>query len=215
MILLLFSFLVSTRDSTPQSVAPAPASVDEDKESSELSSVESVARTHPRKRRRTKSPTPPSIYPPSLLENTVREFLALADPASLELLTSLPPPTSASSPSESTSTIPSSRWDILHQDDTVKVCQNSSNKHLYSISAEFTGVPLRKLYEVLTDLDKRTEWDSMCSGVEELEEINLDPGQSRVSLKTASVAWVGMKGLGAIVKAKVSRPLWIFRGIIC
>ena len=71
---------------------------------------------------------------------------------------------------------------------------------LYAIQASFPGVPLRKLFEVLTDIKQRPKWDGMAQGSDELERFEVGTKDGR-EIKGALV-WLAMKGV-ALIKAKV------------
>lgn len=161
------------------------------------------------------APTP-SLYEPHQLDRTLYNFLSITSPSSLPLLPPLPPlpPPSLSSPLlPSRASLPT--WTLLHSAPlsplNLKVLQHPTTKSLYAISAEFPNVPLRNLLEVLTSVEKRSEWDTMCLGGETLErftERDIDgeeEGVGREGGRRGSVGWIGMKGV-AIIKAKVRFP---------
>ena len=93
--------------------------------------------------------------------------------------------------------------------------QHPSTSTLYAICARFPKVPLRNLYEVLTTIERRKEWDGMCSGSKTVQEVDVefptvggaekDEKSEGVTGKIrrvkGNVVWIGMKGV-ALIKAK-------------
>lgn len=140
-----------------------------------------------RKARR-RAAAPVSRYTPQLLDSTLWNLLSITEPSYLHLLPDLPRnpliPTSA----------PLSSWTSLLSTPNLSVLQHPSTKSLYAISATYADVTLRQLFETLTQVEKRLEWDGMCAGSESLEEV-------LVGNRKGSVSWLGMKGV-AVVKAK-------------
>lgn len=165
----------------------------------------SVKRRHPPR----PSPSKPASrktndrYPIPLLDGIVARFLACTSPEHLSLLPS--PPTT---PSEH---ITLSSWKVLHEAAGLRVLQHPSTPSLYGICAEFPEVPLRNLFEVLTNVESRTKWDGMCAEAREVEEVEVDvpldgEGQpGKVKEVRGNVVWIGMKGM-ALIKPKVSLP---------
>lgn len=143
-----------------------------------------------RKTRKVTVEAPPSIYPAVLLDTTLYNFLSITTPNVLSLL---PPP--VANPSIK---IPSSsslqNWTSLLDTPTIQVLQHPTTKTLYAICATYPDVSLRKLFETLTTVEKRLEWDSMCCGSEQIEEFE-------VGGRRGSTSWLGMTGVGPL-KAK-------------
>lgn len=90
--------------------------------------------------------------------------------------------------------------------------KHPSTNGLYALCAQFRGVPVRKLYEVLTNIGDRTTWDRMCQAAEEIEELEVDvPAENGAEAEKeghrmlrGNVVWLGMKGM-ALLKPKVGR----------
>ena len=66
-----------------------------------------------------------------------------------------------------------STWTTLYDVAPNRVLQHPTTKTLYAIQAEFEDVPLRNLFETLCDVEQRRNWDSMCSGVEKIAEVEV------------------------------------------
>lgn len=148
-----------------------------------------------------------SLFTPAVCDTIVAKFLAATEPDYLKLLppSAVDAATSASGPST-----PLSDWTILHTAEGLTVRQHpETKKMLYAIQATFPNVPLRKLFEVLTDINQRPKWDGMASGSEEIERFEIGTQDGR-EVKGALV-WLAMKGV-ALIKAKVGwhGPLWNF-----
>lgn len=140
------------------------------------------------RRRRSSLPVPPA-----LLDTTLTNFLSITEPS----YTSLLPPSTSPSTLKLPESAALSTWKSLYETATLQVLQHPTTKTLYAICAKFEDVPIRKLFETLCTVEKRIEWDGMCSGVEAIEAVE-------VGGRKGSVAWLGMKGV-AVIKAKVSR----------
>lgn len=164
------------------------------------------------KRRRRSAPQPKSKtddrFPGPLLDGVVAKFLSCTSPDYLKLL-----PSSASSDPPAPAA-PLASWKSLHEMDDLQVKQHPSTSTLYAICARFPNVPLRNLYEVLTTIERRKEWDSMCSGSKTIQEVDVElpavggakKDEEKVDGKVrrvkGNVVWIGMKGV-ALIKAKV------------
>lgn len=142
-------------------------------------------------------PTPKSNdrFSASLLDSVVAKFLTCTAPEHLPLI----PITSSAEPST-----PLSAWTTLHEAESLKVLRHPSTSGLYAICANFPGVPVRKLYEVLTNIGQRTTWDRMCAAAEEIEDVEVDAEAKEQGYRMlrGNVVWVGMKGM-ALLKPKV------------
>ncbi|GAA5820587.1 hypothetical protein JCM11251_003064 [Rhodosporidiobolus azoricus] len=131
------------------------------------------------------SPLPP--FPASKLDDTVANFLSITDPAFLVYLPGVKP----------TTTIPPApltAWTSTYSAGDIEVLQHPQQKALFGICATYPAVPLRSLYEVLSDVNSRAVWDSMTSGAEEVEKFETEG-------RKANVCHMKMKGM-AMVKAK-------------
>jgi hypothetical protein len=150
-------------------------------------------KTSKRKGKKAAVVAPPSLFPPALLDTTLTNFLSITEPS----YTSLLPPSTSPSTLKLPESAALSTWKSLYETATLQVLQHPTTKTLYAICAKFEDVPIRKLFETLCTVEKRIEWDGMCSGVEAIEAVE-------VGGRKGSVAWLGMKGV-AVIKAKVSR----------
>ncbi|GAA5872065.1 hypothetical protein JCM8547_003088 [Rhodosporidiobolus lusitaniae] len=135
-------------------------------------------------------PAPPPAVPPPLplakLDDTVANFLAITEPAFLAYL-----------PVKPTTSIPPaalSSWTSTYSAGEIEVLQHPTLKSLFGICSTYPEVPLRALYEVLTDIEKRAEWDSMTQGAEEIVRWENEG-------KRANIMHMRMKGM-PMVKAK-------------
>lgn len=150
-------------------------------------------------------------FPAPLLDSVVARFLSCTSPEHLNLL---PSSSSADPPAAST---PLSAWKSLYETEDLQVKQYPSTSTLYAICARFPNVPLRNLYEVLTTIERRKEWDSMCSGSKTVQEVDVEfpavagaekgekveSSGGKIRRVKGNVVWIGMKGV-ALIKAKVS-----------
>ncbi|GAA5961122.1 hypothetical protein JCM3765_001234 [Sporobolomyces pararoseus] len=144
--------------------------------------------------RRTKLPTlpssPPSAPPPfpaEKLDENVANFISTVEPSFLSHVPEARPTTKIPPASLST-------WTNLFEQDSITVLQHPSIKTLYGIGAHFPDVPIRKLYEVLVDLNSRSTWDTMTSGADEIERFEVEG-------RKANISHMKMKGM-PLVKAK-------------
>lgn len=141
-----------------------------------------------KKSRKVTQPAPPSLYPPALLDSITANFLSITEPQYLPLLP--PSTTSIVLPSS----VPLAQWKALLDTPTLRVLQHPTTSTLYAIVSVFTDLPIRSLFETLTDVPKRLEWDGMCCGSESIEEFECGG-------RRGSSSWLGMSRVGPI-KAK-------------
>ena len=127
----------------------------------------------------------PSLYHPVALDAIVSNFLAITEPSFLPLL----PPTNSTFPSSALS-----EWKVLLDTPTLRVLQHPTTSTMYAITCVFPDLPVRSLFETLTDVKKRVEWDGMCCGSEMIEEFECGG-------RRGSSSWLGMSRVGPI-KAK-------------
>ncbi|GAA6044165.1 hypothetical protein JCM8097_003731 [Rhodosporidiobolus ruineniae] len=130
---------------------------------------------------------PPPPYPAEKLDETVANFLSITAPdflpyVSLKPTTTIPP-------------APLAAWTTTYSAADISVIQHPTLKSLFGICATYPDVPLKALYEVLTDVEKRAGWDSMTQSAEEIERFEVASG------RRANCMRMCMKGM-AMVKAK-------------
>jgi hypothetical protein len=125
-------------------------------------------------------PSSPPPFPVEKLDENVANFISTVEPSFLSHVPDSRPTTKIPPASLST-------WTNLFEQDSIYVLQHPSNKFLYGIGAHFPDVPIKKLYEVLVDLNSRATWDSMTSGADEIERFE-------VQGKRANVSHMKMKG---------------------
>ncbi|GAA5887872.1 hypothetical protein JCM6882_000783 [Rhodosporidiobolus microsporus] len=146
----------------------------------------------PRSHHHLAGPTPVVVAPPppfsaTKLDETVANFVSITDPAFLAYLPGVKP----------TTTIPPApltAWTTTYSAGDIEVVQHPTLKSLFGICATYPDVPLRALYEVLTNVNERARWDSMTQGAEEVEKFEAGG-------KKANCMHMKMKGM-AMVKAK-------------
>lgn len=204
------SNLFGRRAKTKFKAKDAPASLPAAIAAAESTPTPAAAATPNRRRapiRRTSPSTAPSTpksndrFPSSLLDGVVAKFLACTAPQHLPLL----PITSSAE-----SSTPLASWKTLHEAESLTVLQHPSTSGLYALCAQFPGVPVRKLYEVLINVGDRTTWDRMCQAAEEIEEVEVDVSAEKGAegeeegyrMLRGNVVWIGMKGM-ALLKPKV------------
>lgn len=182
--------------SPPPSTTSSATLVDEGTQASVATVSPSGVKYAPTRVRSRRVPRPaPSnaLYPPTLLDSTVRRFISLVAPSLLPLLPSdtTPEPSAAASPP----LIALASWTSLYATPSLTVSQHPSLPALYAIEAHFASVPLKALYETLSDMDRRCGWDDMCEAAERVDEFE-------VGGRKGNVIWMGMKGMGRLVKKK-------------
>ncbi|KAK4056727.1 hypothetical protein OIO90_002279 [Microbotryomycetes sp. JL221] len=180
---------------------------------------ETTSKPSSNKRRRNKSKkrssktvndsTQHHLFKPSMCDRVVRNFLAATEPEYVKLL---PPPTEQDrqldAQQKAPDAMPLSDWKELFRDDTslnLIVRQHPTANKLFALEAKFPNVPVRNLFEVLTTIDKRKEYDGMTQDTKEIERFEIvdqapnginDHGGKR-EIKGAAV-WLAMKGMGPI-----------------
>jgi len=132
-------------------------------------------------------PSPPPPFPVEKLDDNVANFLSTVEPSFLSHIPHATPSTKIPPASMST-------WTNLYEQDSITVLQHPTLKTLYGIGAHFPDVPIKKLYEVLVDIQSRSVWDTMTSGAYEVERFE-------VGGKKANISHMKMKGM-PMVKAK-------------
>ncbi|ORY89321.1 hypothetical protein BCR35DRAFT_300452 [Leucosporidium creatinivorum] len=193
---------IKAKDAAPAS-SPAAAATAEPTPTPAPAATSTQRRTPTRRASPSTAPSAPKSndrFPSSLLDDAVAKFLTCTAPEHLPLL----PTTTSSEPST-----PLSAWKTLHEAESLKVLKHPSTSGLYAICAQFPGVPVRKLYESLTDISRRTAWDGMCRDAKEIEEVEVDvevengaEGEEKgYRMLRGNVVWIGMKGM-ALIKAK-------------
>ena len=135
------------------------------------------------------------LYPNSMLDQTLRRFIELVDPASLSLLDSTPLDPSIDRPTLQD-------WPLVFTDEQTTVATHPVNKSLYAVSTSFPDIDLRKLWELLISIDVRSTWDSMCEQTVALEHIGdqATPVHA-VTGREGTVDYLAIKGMFP-VKAK-------------
>ncbi|KAM0791299.1 hypothetical protein ACM66B_005771 [Microbotryomycetes sp. NB124-2] len=141
------------------------------------------------------------LFPASLCDRVVRNFLAATEPEYVKLL---PPPTAEDETisKDAPESMPLSDWKELFKEDNLVVRQHPSANKLFALQAKFPNVPIRKLFEVLTTIDKRKEYDGMTQDAKEIERFEIvadavEGGGAKREIKGAAV-WLAMKGMGPI-----------------
>jgi hypothetical protein len=61
-------------------------------------------------------------------------------------------------------------------------------------------VPLRNLWELMTDIENRPKWDSMCQEAKNLDSVGMGPDRPVKFRREASVDYLATKGM-FLVKA--------------
>ncbi|GAA5982835.1 hypothetical protein JCM5350_003003 [Sporobolomyces pararoseus] len=196
---VLPSFGTGSTSPSPPSATIVQAAPSETKEEEVVTTVTTlegtpvVNRKAIRSRRtklRTLPSSPPSAPPPfpaEKLDENVANFISTVEPSFLSHVPEARPTTKIPPASLST-------WTNLFEQDSITVLQHPSIKTLYGIGAHFPDVPIRKLYEVLVDLNSRSTWDTMTSGADEIERFE-------VQGRKANISHMKMKGM-PLVKAK-------------
>ncbi|KAM0752376.1 Bet v1-like protein [Meredithblackwellia eburnea MCA 4105] len=182
------AFRSKTQPATTAQTATRSTPVESELEAQTTQITDSSKTKH--KKKSAKKPAENPLYPRTLLDGVVTNFLSVTESSYATLLPS--PPSSISEGIPSAASL--STWTSLHQTENLQVLQHPTAKALYAICSVFPDVPLRKLFATLVDIEKRKEWDGMCSGVEPIEEVN-------VGGRRGAVSWLGMKGM-ALVKPK-------------
>lgn len=178
--------------STPSLPVSEPTITEVKPETSTSKAIEDNPVVNPRaiRSRRTKLrrlPSPPPPFPVEKLDDNVANFLSTVEPSFLSHIPHATPSTKIPPASMST-------WTNLYEQDSITVLQHPTLKTLYGIGAHFPDVPIKKLYEVLVDIQSRAVWDSMTSGADEVERFE-------VGGKKANISHMKMKGM-PMVKAK-------------
>ncbi|GAA6044738.1 hypothetical protein JCM8097_008719 [Rhodosporidiobolus ruineniae] len=95
------------------------------------------------------------------LSSTALDFLSYVAP---KPTTTIPP-------------APLSAWTTTYSAADISNLQHPTLKSLFGICATYPDVPLKALYEVLTDVEKRAGWDSMTQSAEEIERFEVASGR--------------------------------------
>lgn len=128
------------------------------------------------------------LYSNESIDACLRHFLAILDPEQLPNLAE------GSNLAAVPATVPLSAWELLLNTPTTRVSKHPTIPHLYSISALYSDVPIRNLWELLIDITRRPSWDSMCYSAEEMDAIgSLD--QSDEATRQASITYLATKGM--------------------
>jgi hypothetical protein len=122
------------------------------------------------------------LYPPSLLDNTLVDFLTLADPDSLPLITT----------PDDTPKLQLSAWRDLFQDENVVVRSHPTRSGFYAVTGRFRSFSIRQVWELLISVEMRKTYDSMTQETVQLDRI----GPIEYSRQqSASVDYVALKSM--------------------
>ncbi|KAK4054528.1 hypothetical protein OIV83_001022 [Microbotryomycetes sp. JL201] len=168
----------------------------------------STTKSKPKKRRARRkqkkadpATTENKLFPASLCDRVVRNFLAATEPEYVKLLPP-PSPQDEASSKDAPESMPLSDWKELFKEDNLVVKQHPTANKLFALQARFPNVPIRKLFEVLTTIDKRKEYDGMTQDAKEIERFEIvadavEGNGAKREIKGAAV-WLAMKGMGPI-----------------
>jgi hypothetical protein len=122
------------------------------------------------------------LYSPSLLDETLVDFLTLADPDSLPLITT----------PDDTPKLQLSAWRDLFQDENVLVRSHPTRSGFYAVTGRFRSFSIRQVWELLISVEMRKTYDSMTQETAQLDRIGPIEHSRQQS---ASVDYVALKSM--------------------